>query len=75
MNGDYRRNNTYRKGASRGISVINHSNKTMDSDSYLELREADTYDVKASRESNHEELCVPGEVHVTRDIRVESQMV
>lgn len=75
VNGDYRRDTSYRRRAARGVSMINHSNKTTESESYLELHEGDMYDVQASRDSGHGEPNVPGEVHVTHDIRVDSQMV
>ena len=75
VNGNYRRDIQRRIWTSRGVSMLNQSNRTMNSECYLELHEGNRYDPKASRENNLEEHHMPGEVNVTQEIRVVSHVV
>ena len=75
MNGDYRRDASNRKWPSRATSKLNHDNRKMDSETYLELNEGRMYDVEATRDSPHAEQHVPGEVFVTQEYRVDSRVV
>ena len=75
VNGDYRRDPTNRKWTSRGTSKLNHENRKMDRESYLELNEGRMYDVQATRDSSHAEQHVPGEVFVTQEYRIDSRVV
>lgn len=75
VNGNYHRDNTHRRWMSRGVSMLNHSNRTMSSEPYHELQEGHKYDVEVSRESIHGKQRIPGEVNVTQEIRVDSHVV
>ena len=75
MNGDYRRDASNRKWPSWGTSKLNHDNRNMDSESYLELNEGRMYDVEATRDSTHAEQHAPGEVFVTQEYRVDSRVI
>ena len=75
MNGEYRRDTTHRKRANHGVSFLNHSDKTTNSESYLELDGGHMYDVQASRNSTYGVQRLPGEVRVTEEISVDSHMV
>ena len=55
--------------------MLDDSDRTMGSESYLELHEGHEYDVEASREETYLEQRIPGEVNVTQEIRVDSHIV
>ena len=74
LNGNYRRGNARFTWANRGVSMLNHSERTMNNESYLELHEGHKYDVEASGESTHERPRMPGEVMLTQEIRVDSRV-
>ena len=60
---------------SRTVAKLNAGSTIVNSDSYFELDEGLTYDVRAMRASTHREGIVPGEVNVTQEVRVESHVV
>ena len=72
---DHRHDDSYRGRASRAAFKLNHANRDMDSESYHELHEGNTYDVQVGRSSARREECVPGEVYVTQEYRVDSLVV
>lgn len=74
VNGNYLRDTRRRKWLGRGGSILDHSDRTVGSESYIELHEGQKYDVEASREDTYLEQHIPGEVNVTQEIRVESHV-
>ena len=58
-----------------GRVQLNHANRDVDSESYHELHEGNMYDVRVGRNSARREECLPGEVYVTQEYRVEEPYI